>query len=752
MDFLLQSYKRNRNWIFLKQLLLLMARMTAMILLALMLCIAAHYLLGRIGQQMGWQDTTLAGWFGGRPTHHYVLLDDSFSMSDRGGDAVAFDRARQTIQSIAMRAGSQENQRFTLIRFSQALGQATADDSEEAIQQIADLNSEIIDKDFAELLEQRRNAIAPSQLSVGPQAALRVVGQLLQQREGENSVVYVVSDFRAKEWDNPAEVKKSLVELKNLKAEIELISCVRDEHANLGVVDLAPENETRAAGVPLFFNVSVKNFGSQAARKVQVKVRSTFFDPVDVLSSEPEQLSGEVIELPTVLLDEIGPGETLTRRFQVSFPKPGRHVVEAELPEDPVAADNFCWSVVEFLEGVPVLVIDNSATRRNAYYLSSAFDPGRKNTGIRPEVQSAAFLRDVTSEALNQYHTIYLLDVDRLDERAVGNLEEYVRGGGGLGIFCGSNVNIAYYNGNLYRDGEGLFPVQLDRREILPEEIAEGNVPDIIPEDTPPFSTFAGERNSFLNLVSVAEYLRPAIGWSADDDPDVHVLAKLRGAGHPLAVERKFGSGRVFVVLTTITKDWTNWPGNPTFPIFVLKLQAHLATARRADVPHLVGAPIELQLVADKFRKDVTFVVPGKHESGRTVIEKPAARSRTDSPLMSAALGLNPDGVRNNETDLGGVYEGWSYTNEGGIEVQRWAVNVDSAEGDLTLTSRAALLSKLGDVQPKMILWNEFDPAPLQQAGFAWSKWILVLLIVLLLGEQILAYAVSYHPTRGGAR
>src|SRR5262249_54726341 len=40
-------------------------------------------------------------------------------------------------------------------------------------------------------------------------------------------------------------------------------------------------------------------------------------------------------------------------------------------------------------------------------------------------------------------------------------LEEYVREGGGLAVFLGPNVDPKRYNQTLYRDGQGLFPVQL---------------------------------------------------------------------------------------------------------------------------------------------------------------------------------------------------------------------------------------------------------------------------------------------------
>ncbi len=78
MDFLLKSYKKHRRWVWLKQMLLLLSRMAAVALLVMML---AQWL-----PQGSWFDQ-----FGGRTTHHIVLLDDSLSMTEQADDLTAFD-------------------------------------------------------------------------------------------------------------------------------------------------------------------------------------------------------------------------------------------------------------------------------------------------------------------------------------------------------------------------------------------------------------------------------------------------------------------------------------------------------------------------------------------------------------------------------------------------------------------------------------------------------------------------------------
>ena len=128
----------------------------------------------------------------------------------------------------------------------------------------------------------------------------------------------------------PTEIRETLREIQQSEAEIRLVACVRAARSNLGMLDVAPANETRAAGVPLFVDVQVKNFGADPARNVQLKVRTTFCDPDVESAAAPQLFRGKADELPTVLIEDMPAGQTATRRVQVFFPKPGRHVVSAQ--------------------------------------------------------------------------------------------------------------------------------------------------------------------------------------------------------------------------------------------------------------------------------------------------------------------------------------------------------------------------------------------------------------------------------------
>lgn len=737
MEFLLQSYKKNRKWIWLKQLLLLLARMAAVALIVAMLA------------QLKSRDQWLA-LFGGKATHHYILLDDSYSMSDRVAGQSALDAARQVVSNIVATAKTADSpHKLTLLRYSQARS-AQAGDANAAAS--ADFNAETIDSQFDLALEKKQRAFEPTELALDARAPLALLRSLLSQAKDETSIVYVLSDFRLKDWGAPAELRSALEELKKQKADIHLVNCARSKEPNLGIVEIVPTDDTRAAGVPLFVNVKVKNYGDRAATKVQLKLHSRFYPPGDLAKTPPEGLQAVSDELATLLIDQIGPGESITRRVQVYFPQPGKHVVEASLPEDPVTADNRRWCVVDFPDGEEVLVIDGSPEQQHAYYLEVAFQPLEKsNTGIRPEVKPAAFLRDTTAEALQQYATVYLLDVASLEDRAVVALEEYVRGGGGLAIFAGPDMNVSFYNNRLYKEGQGLLPLPLLAPLDLPPSV-ETSEPDLELTRHPIFSFFLEQTNPLIRGVKIDKYMAAKKDWKAAPDSGVAVIASLRNRA-PLFVEKKFGEGAIIICLTTLSPEWNDWAKNPSIVVLALKMQAYLASARRLDDPRLVGTPLDVRLESAKYRPDMAFIVPGEKVDSRVKIDRQSVPDEQVAGTLVAAIGRSQaSGVSRMETDRAGIYEAWPITTKGEIDLRRWALNVEPEEGNLTTIPSADLLAKLAPVKVTWHQADQYEQADAASSGYNLSQVIMAVLICLLVGEQLLAYSASYHTTPGGTR
>ena len=693
MEFLLASQKKNRTWVLLKQLLLLLMRMAAVAIVVLM--VAQPLLKSEFGDFLG-----------GSKTHHIVLLDDSFSMSDCWADTSAFDQAKAAIERIGIEAGRQtEPQSFTLLRFSQAgkLGQGTH----------PDLLDETIDVAFAIRLRETLEPLEPSQTGTGPAPALDAVVQLLGDGDGENRIVYLVTDFRARHWDEPADLRNRLEDFNRMGATLQLINCVETARQNLAITALAPGFGTRAAGVPLAMEVTVANFGTAPVKDVPVLLQT---------DGQPQ---------PAARIAEIPPGEAVTERFAVHFPRAGEHQVVARLQSDVVAADDRRYSVVDVPVDLPVLLIDGALEALDAQYLSAALAPGGPvATGITPWIEKPRYL---SLNPLDHFSAVYLLNVDRLDSSAVRALEEYVSAGGGLGIFLGERSSSRFINEELYRNGEGLFPLPLaGPTELLVDRLQKS--PDLEVGSHPVFKILAGRRNSFVSTVVVHRYFAAVQGWKPDPRSGVEVIARLRN-GAPLAVERRYGEGRVVALLTTAAPVWNNWArANPSYVVSMLQLQAFLSSDPAAEAARLVGAPVELELDPVLYENRVRFSPPAESEASAATVE---ATASPDGVLVASLT----------DTLTAGVYRGEITAKDGSSEDRSWAINVDPGEGDLRIVEGPQLAARLEGVKYEYTSASMFSYTMEDMAGYNLSESLLYLLILLLIGEQILAWSASYHPS-----
>ena len=733
MEFLLKSHKKNRNWVWLKQLFLLLARIAALLLALLMLA------------QIGCHEDRISRLLGGTTTHHYVLIDDSFSMGDRDSDGSAFDRARSTLSLIGARARNRQSQLFTLFRYSQARSESptasrTANPEDQALSNFADLNAELVDNLFDQRIEDTKARIDVSNLSVGLLDSLQSAKQLILERANENAIVYIVSDFRQRDWSNPSEVDLELMEINAAGAAIEMIACAKTERPNLAITGLQPAGNVRVAGTPLMMKLTIKNCSTSTADKVQVKLGSLAFES-PTRNSVPEEANPEVVEIPTVFIPTIAAGETVSREFPVYFNTMGSHAVFAKLPDDSVAADNQRWNVTQFSNTAKVLMIDD-VEQLHSSFLSLAISPGGM-TGIEPEVKTRDFLRDATQEKLSQYDVLFLLDVDSLDESAIKNVEAFASEGGGVAFFLGPKTNINAFNGSLYRNGEGIFPIPLSQVKLVPE-LTEEKVPDIFPNKHPMFAPVLSSKNSLLDLVRVEQIIQPPPGW--DTDTSVTTLATIRGNKRwPLVVEKSFGNGKVIGFTTTAGPIWNNWSRNATFPPILLLMQDYLAAGKYQQEQRFVGGQIEIEKATNTHTPTMVLVTPGGSNGSRLVTQSKMTVSNSDSGKLGATIGKQLPSETVRETDTPGLYDIWFRRTDSMPEVNRFALNVDTVESEMALANRQTLLASLEKSQPTLVDWDQFNPEPKQKPASSLSKLLLLLLIGILIVEQLLAYSTSYH-------
>jgi hypothetical protein len=706
MSFLLESQQKSKTWINLKELILLLLRTLAIALLVL--------LVGRPLLQSGWLNQWL-----GEPVHHIVLLDDSYSSSERFGDTSAWSQSREAVQTIIRRTSDQsQGNRLTVVRFSEAA--TMTGDMQPAIYRAS------LDAESREEILGRIEGWQPTARDDSLAAAIRVVSRLTSDTNQDRTVVHMVGDFRNRDLQPQDDVLGELSRIGETVEHLHLVASCRNSQPNLAIAELSVASGTLAPGVEVWCEVAVVNFGDVTARDVAVQIKQ---------DDRP---------LPAVELGEIPPGETGRQRFRCRFADAGSHHLVAMLDDDAVSIDNMRWRAIDVPESQRVLLIDGSPEGWESYFIATALSPGGgTNTGWSTETVTPDRLSSI--EKLTPYAAIGLLDVPQLDDAWLTRIESFVAEGGGLFLSLGESIDRKWYGERFYRAGEGLLPAP----PVLPTQWVPADSPsnnattapvalpsDVQVIDHPALRVLAGGRDSFLPLLKVNYYYALPSDWQTSSSNDTQVIAKL-ASGAPLMMERRFGRGRVLAQYTRTAStpgtlgSWSNLSLNPAFPVLASESFAWLAEAAREDRAVSTGETISLQPRGDEFSG-----------SGRLVgVSEQLAVDQTLAPIDGGESQL----VVTPPLDDPGLYELQLQRLAGGNESQLWSVHVNVAEGDLRLPPDNLLKQKLAGANFSCEWADSLIGASATGAGKSLAESLLVALVLVLACEQVFAYLCSYH-------
>lgn len=437
MEFLLKSQKRNRRRIIIEQIILLLLRILLVLLAGLLL---ARFL----GALAGPQQNTL----------HVIILDDTPSLTDMhreaGQELSAFRQAKQLIvEEIAANAAQATTpQSLILLRLSDLTARREIDRLNAST--VEDLKNHLADVDC-------------SNLHVDLVKGLDEAQAIFEQSPQERRLLHIVSDFRARDWTGAQSesIGQALERIKAAKIDVHFLDAaypLRSErvaiyHDNLAIIDL--QSETRVVGrhMPTEFSVAVANYSNAERKNVRVTVR----------------VKGQERAEGSFTLPSAPPNTVTVGNFTVAFDQLGSNPISVNLEneEGGLAVDNIRHAVVDVRERVPLLLVEGDLKTKgtadsDAYFLHSLFSESTR--GFDVVRKSVAEFEKMN---LDIFPSILLLNVPRLNDKATLTLEKYVRNGGGVGFFMGSEIKPDWYN-KLYADGKGVFPVVLDPKPTDP--------------------------------------------------------------------------------------------------------------------------------------------------------------------------------------------------------------------------------------------------------------------------------------------
>lgn len=724
MEFLLQSQKRNRRRVLIEQLILLLIRI--LIVLFLMALISRLIL-----------DPSELSLFQGTRSHHVVLVDDSGSMQDQLGESTAFEEALDVVRKlVAEGANRPGTQKFTLLLLSQP-------DQPVFTQQE-------VDQQFQVELDSRLERMKCSHQSLELEHGLEGARNVLVEDRASVRHLHIISDFRNPDWEDQKTLTEIITELEAADVAINLVKTVGQRNQNLGLTELTGDVQVASAGVPIRLTVGVRNYGDQLAKAVSLSI---FQD-------------GQRLPL-AVNFDKIEAGVEVTQQFDLTFSTPGRHRIDVTLSADSLASDNARFLAVEIAPVNRVLIIEGNPANDEGDYLQDALaaDPGL--TGYSVQLETVDYLR---RRPLEEFQSIFLLNVSSLPPDALAPLESYAKEGGGLAWFLGDEIKPSFYISELYREGEGIFPVKLGLISATTREREAETGPDTIFADHPVFGVFQGQDNPFTGVMRIFELFPVSEDWESDDQKrqdEVKTIARLYDKT-PVIFEKNFGAGTIIACLTSGGPRWNNWAAQPSFVPMMLDLEKYIAKRDRVLERRIVGEPIRLSLNPVEYLEDIEIIAPETAATPITRLKAAPVTAETDETGSSEAGSESPDGESGDtaapgsrdirlaatfkETDAPGIYV-VKLLDQNNAPVEKWITyNVPSDESDLNLATTEKIREQLGDDLSIQIQEpGEFSWIAGRDAGQEVRNWILIGLVIFFLAEQMLGCRLSYHSRSGGA-
>lgn len=713
MRFLQAAVKRTTRRMRLEQWLLLLVR-CLVILLPLLAMAAITPWAERIWANLlpGTAETAALG-----RSHRVIVLDASLSMSRRRDDGTAFERARAKAVEFARNAPAGDGLSVVVLADPpRSVVPGPADDPRRVAREI-------------ELLQPTHGSA-----ELGP--TLAAVEELLRRRPGvyARREVVVFTDLQRATWamptsaGGPAEAWQRLQQL----AQVIVADFGADAGDNLAVTDLTTADPLVTTGAATAVTATLHNFGNRDRDNVKVELwvgktaASNRAAPGDgPFAARVERQ--EAVTLPA--------GTAVSVTFPLLFRTPGDYLVQVRVEPDALDADDVRSLPLTVRDALSVLVIDGEPSGDRlaspAGWLVAALDPfgdGKRRPGypLRPDVVGPARFADPAFD-ISPYDCVIACDMPRPGEREAARFESVLKRGGGVVFALGPRADAEAYNRVLGRDGKGPLPVKL-------LGVREGQFHPSAETESfrrPPLAAFAGDDDrAALTSARIQKY------WRVEpfDRAARRVLAVEPSPtpADPLLLEVSRFSGRVFVLATPPTAEWSSWPIAPSFPPFAQELvrAAVPPSARRALA---VGEPIDEPLP------------PGLAVTAATVTT-PAGATET-VPLPPGEDGPR---LRYAATDRAGLYR----VKFGPADVDRvFAVNVEpSGESDPRRINPAELQGSVEPNEPQIVT----DPAkasrkpgaavtagPGPVRGPVVARWALLIGSILLLVEMVFAWRIG---------
>ncbi len=584
MHLLERVLRENQRRLKLQQLLLLLVRMAIPLLLAL----AMARPVWQAGRSL----------LGGGKTSTVVLLDNSYSMEAGRTGATAFGLAKE--EAVRLLGALPRGSDMQVVLMGQGGGTLFERPSFDA----------------GYTAEALRGLDAGYGTATVPAALEFASGVMGQMHEASRQVV-VFTDFQRVSFTAPEApaLSRALERLRSGEqpAEVVFFDVGQDVHDNLAVEALEYSRLMVGVGQKLAFKAHVRNFGDTPRSDLPVYFR----------------VDGEEKAAAQVTLGAHQSGQV---NFNHTFSTAGSHVVEVSITGDSLAADNVWMASIPVRDRLPVLLVNGEPSaqplRGETDFAEIGLQPFSAGRVAQADLLGTRVIpaEQLDAKRLSECAVVVLANVARLTEVQVRALEGFVSDGGGLMIWPGSRVDVAWYRKVLFNGGAGLLPQAYD---AVQGDTKEGGRTVALAAqrfEHPALDFFNDPRNG--SLAEGAVRLWMSFAENPAEAAPSRTIARLE-TGAPFLVEKAFGTGRVVAACTALDADWGNLPMRPFYVPLLQRLTVDLASGVETERNLEVGQRLVALLPAGAAEKKVRIGTPGggsleltaQRRGGRAMVE-----------------------------------------------------------------------------------------------------------------------------------
>jgi len=555
MQFLNRSVRVRSRQLRLKDVLLLLLRCLAIVLLVLAF---TRPIVGRDGP---------LGAVGEQRVAVTIALDASYSMQHQDEGSTRFQRALEKIEQIAetIRPGDP----VTLCLLGSDV-------------RVVARNMPFNPESFTQILRAQEPTFEALDLNGVPSQ----LDALSNELKAPLKEIYIVTDLQEKDWSGERQwLKTSLGELSE-SASVYVVP-IEGGPENLVITDLNLVSGVLRKGTLARYRATVRNCGTTVARNVRV-------------NGLANNISMDVKVIP-----EIAPGTSETVSLFLSFRDPGPVRIAATIEDDGLVADNVRRTVAIVRDRVSVLCVQGSPEEADgsAGLIAQALQArGNQEQENDLDVQTVSWV-ELPDQNLKAFDVVILADVPDITPEQAIEFEQYVRNGNGLIWFAGNQVKADSWAERSAASGTQLLPATIVQTVNTSNAMGIGRPLDPSMADhavTRPLQSLPED------LLSEARFHQM---FRLEPSATSTSVLSLAGSDSPLLVEQSLGRGHVFMFATSAGPAWNNMAVTPVFPMLLQQMVTYL-TAREFETPRQVGDPLLLSYVDRPNASDAVFDVP----------------------------------------------------------------------------------------------------------------------------------------------